>query len=458
MSRSIPWLWKRLPIEKLIEFLRIPAEQQHASAWFEETFNARTQAELVGNLLDELLSKGPSVDSFYENRLIAAKKTAKAWLDALRTPPRARLAQWRDRKGVPAFDPGPERAIEEGVAWLCRAQDHSASRDGGVARDFSLIDGWSSSYPETTGYIADTFIVHGGETRNRHLVKRAFNMLDWLVSIQLADGAFQGGTVGLTPLLPGTFDTGQVLIGLTAGTHIDERYRRPMIRAADWLLNAQDTDGCWRRYETPFAAPGEKVYETHAAIGLFRAAVLEPGRGYAEAAIAQVRWALGRQTANGWFHNCCLTDPERPLTHTLGYALRGVVEAYLWTRDKEFLQAACRTADALLRAFGADGRLAGRLTSQWRPAADWVCLSGTSQIAESLLLLFDATQSGDFRNVARAANAFVRRTLSTAGPLEIRGGVKGSFPVDGWYGRWQYLNWACKFMIDANRAELRVGR
>jgi hypothetical protein len=388
-------------------------------------------------------------------KLIAVKKTAYAWFDAFRTPARARAAQLRDRMGVPAFDPGPGRAIDEGIAWLCYAQDRSASRDGGVARHFSLIDGWSSSYPETTGYIADTFITYGSEAQSRRLFERGCRMLDWLVSIQFPDGAFQGGLIDHTPRLPATFDTGQVLIGLAAGARIDERYREPMIRAADWLLRAQDPDGCWRKYETPFAAPGEKVYETHAAIGLFRAAMLEPNRGYAEAAIAQVRWALGHQRANGWFDNCCLTDTDNPLTHTLGYALRGVVEAYLSTQDQEFLEAACRMARGVVRAFGPDGRLAGRLTSQWRPAAGWVCLTGTSQIAESLLLLFDVSKCDDFRNAACAANSFVRRTLATAGPPEIRGGVKGSFPIDGWYGRWQYLNWACKFMIDANRAELR---
>ena len=40
---------------------------------------------------------------------------------------------------------------------------------------------------------------------------------------------------------------------------------------------------------------------------------------------------------------------------------------------------------------------------------------------------------------------------------EIRGGVKGSQPIGGDYGKWQYLNWACKFTIDANRAELAAG-
>lgn len=40
-----------------------------------------------------------------------------------------------------------------------------------------------------------------------------------------------------------------------------------MRRAADWLVETQDADGCWRRHPTPFAEPGEKVYETHVAWG-----------------------------------------------------------------------------------------------------------------------------------------------------------------------------------------------
>ena len=53
-----------------------------------------------------------------------------------------------------------ERVLHEVIDWLCRAQDHSASADGGVARDYSLIHGWATSYPETTGYIIPTFLAY----------------------------------------------------------------------------------------------------------------------------------------------------------------------------------------------------------------------------------------------------------------------------------------------------------
>jgi len=48
----------------------------------------------------------------------------------------------------------------------------------------------------------------------------------------------------------------------------------------------------------------------------------------------------------------------------------------------------------------------------------------------------------------------VRRTVKVEGPSGIVGGVKGSFPVNGWYGAYEYLNWAAKFSIDSNLLEM----
>ena len=227
------------------------------------------------------------------------KRSAKNWLEWFQLPPAARSAQRIDRKGLPTVDPGPHRVIEEAIAWLGCAQDNSITRDGGVARHYSVIDGWAASYPETTGYIVSTLFAHAQETDNDELSRRARRMLDWLVDIQFPEGGFQGGMVNQTPRVPVTFNTGQILIGLAAGASLDERYREPMRKAADWLVATQDADGCWRKHPTPFAAPGEKTYETHVSLGLFRAAAVEPARGYLEAALKQVDWALTNQAANG---------------------------------------------------------------------------------------------------------------------------------------------------------------
>jgi hypothetical protein len=379
-----------------------------------------------------------------------------------RLPHAAKREIAADRRGLPEYDPGIERVIADGVAWLGRAQDHSCSYDGGVARHFSLVDGWGSSYPETTGYIVPTLLEYaehcGGEAREEAR-NRARRMLDWLVSIQFPEGGFQGGLIDSEPKLPVTFNTGQILLGLAAGVRtFGEYYREPMRRAADWLAETQDTDGCWRKHPTPFAQPGEKAYETHVAWGLLVAALVEGSSGgrWAEAGLANVHWALGHQRPNGWFAKCCLENEARPLTHTIGYALRGLIEAYLFTKAPALLAAAQKTADGLLTAIRADGFLPGRLGPDWRGTVRWSCLTGTAQIACCWLLLHEQTGRPSYRDAARVANHFVRRTVKVEGPPETLGAVKGSFPVHEGYCSYQYPNWACKFVVDSNLLERRA--
>jgi len=384
--------------------------------------------------------------------LTSLRKKFSAVREYLRLTPAAKAERRRDRQGLPPDEPGIDRAVEEAVAWLGRAQDNSASHDGGVARHYSLLDGWSTSYPETTGYIVPTLLACARALNQDDLRQRARRMLDWLVSIQFPEGGFQAGPIGAEPKVPTIFNTGQIMMGLAAGVREfgDERYHAAMCRAADWLVQAQDPDGCWRQFPSPFTAPGDRTYDTHVAWGLLEAARVEPDKPYAEAALANVRWALALQQPNGWLDRCCLQMPSQPLTHTLGYALRGVVEAYRFSRDESFLKAARKTADALLAAMSREGFLPGRLDAQWRGAVPWACLTGTVQIAGCWLILYQETAEEKYREGARAANRYVRRTVRVDGPAETRGGVKGSFPVDGAYGRYQYLNWACKFFIDAH--------
>jgi hypothetical protein len=362
----------------------------------------------------------------------------------------ARAEMWREQRtsggpGLPI-----DRMIGEALAWIGRAQDSALSSDGGVARHYCLVTGWGASYPETTGYIVPTVIREAQAVRNTELLERARKMLDWLVSIQMPSGGFRGGVTSDGSAVPVTFNTGQILLGLAAGvSHFGPAYRQAMIAGADWLVQTQDDDGCWRKHPTSHARPGEKTYETHVAWGLYEAARVEPGRGYAEAATKNLNWALSHQTENGWFSSCCLTDPLNPLTHTIGYALRGLIEGYLFTRDGKILEKANKTAEGVLLALQPDGFLPGRLDSQWRGAVSWSCLTGTAQMAACWLLLYRETGNPLFKQAAFAANRYVRGTVRLDGPPETRGAVKGSFPVSGGYVRFQYPNWACKFFIDA---------
>jgi hypothetical protein len=371
-------------------------------------------------------------------------------------PAVAKAERHSDRLGLPSQDPGVEQAIVEAVAWLGRAQDHSVTHDGGVAGYFSLVTGWSPSYPETTGYIVPTMLKYARWRGDQDARKRAKRMLDWLVSIQLPGGGFQGGMIDSKPIVPVSFNTGQILLGLASGIREFGDHHESMRRAADWLVKTQDPDGCWRKYPSPLTMPGEKVYDTHIAWALLEAARIAPDKPYADAALANVRWALSLQHENGWFEKCCLTDPKRPLTHTLGYALRGIIEAYRFTNEGALLQAARKTADGLLKAIRDDGFLPGRLHRDWSAGVPWACLTGSVQIAYCWLILYQYTGETRYRDAAFAANRYVRRTMKAGEPPETRGAIKGSFPVNGGYQSYRYLNWACKFFIDSNLLEMAV--
>ena len=103
-----------------------------------------------------------------------------------------------------------------------------------------------------------------------------------------------------------------------------------------------------------------------------------------------------------------------------------------------------------------DGRLAGRLNATWNAEADWVCLTGSAQIAHCFILMYEATGDERFLDAGCRMNRYVRRTLILDGDPDVVGGIRGSFPVDGEYGAFRFLNWAAKFFIDSNRAELRA--
>jgi hypothetical protein len=370
-------------------------------------------------------------------------------------PAAAVAAAERDRRNGPGKDPGTQAAIDSGLAWLSEAQARSRTQDGGVARDYSHVSGWASSYPETTGYIAPTFLEHASAGSERE--SRARRMLDWLVSIQLEDGAFQGGKVDEQPVRPVTFNTGQILFGLAAGAErFGEPYTTAMTRAADWLVATQAEDGCWRDHPSPFAGPGEKTFDTHVAWALFEAARVSDRRDWGDTGVANVRWAMGHQRPNGFLDSCCLSNPAEPLTHTIGYALRGIIEAYRYSKDGAMLNSARRMADGIRGALRDDGFLAGRLNGDWRAASDWVCLTGSVQIAACWLLLFEIDGRETDLDAGLAANAYVRRTLDMASGPETRGAVRGSFPIDGGYNPYMFPNWAAKFMIDSCALEERI--
>jgi hypothetical protein len=348
------------------------------------------------------------------------------------------------------------------MEWLCRAQD--AAGGGGVAYGYALrkttIDprraGWLPPYPETTGYIIPTFLDYFRLTGREEFRTRAIEMARWEIEVQMDSGAVLAGPLGLPPA-PAIFNTGQVLFGWVAAFEEtgDETFLAAAIRAADYLVDHQD-DGVWE-LGSPYSHHSAHTYDARVAWGLLEVARVTQQPAHREAAIRNLDMAVEKQAGNGWFADCCLTDHDRPLLHTLAYTAESLLAAGGILDEAAYSEAARSTAEALLVAQRPDGSLAGRFDSEWRSAVAWSCLTGSAQTAVIWLRLFERTGDARYFDAARRANQQLCGTqdISSNRP-GIRGGIKGSHPVWSRYLSFVYINWAAKFFADALMLDQRL--
>lgn len=370
-----------------------------------------------------------------------------------------------ERRGHPVEpDHGPH--LSAALDWLIRAQD--ATPDDGFARGYSVTwnpyfraRGWQASYPETTGYIIPTlYLAEGHLGGDGALADRAERAARWEAQIQLPSGAVKGGVIG-QGTSPSVFNTGQVIFGwLAAFRHSgDEAFASAAARAASFLISALDEDGHWRRGNSKFARGDATNYNARTAWALAEAGAHLGEKRFTAGAARALRAVARLQHANGWIPDCCLSDPERPLLHTLAYALRGLLEGGTVLEDEELIAAAARASERLAEMVRPDGWLAGRYDRSWAPSAEWSCLTGEAQMANVWLRLHGLTGEEKWLEPVPPVLRFLKGTQSrTSRDPGVNGGIKGSAPMAGGYGRYQILNWATKFFIDALIRHERAAR
>lgn len=336
--------------------------------------------------------------------------------------------------------------------WIVRAQD--ATGDGGVAGRYLLRSGWTSSYPETTGYLVPTFLALAARLADSSYQERAARCIEFLRPLQLASGAFPGREVRENRTEPSPFNTAQILCGLHAWYHVTKNVEvlGAARRAADWLVSVQDPDGAFRRHAYLGVA---STYTAHASCWLaeFGRDIVEPR--YELAAARHLDWVLGHQDAqSGWFDLAGFTteDHQRRIavTHTIAYTIAGVLTSSVALNRPDGIEAAAKAARAVARRLELLGWLPGRLDHRWRPAADFACMTGNAQMALIWFRLFELQHDARLVNAALKALDLVKRSqpLNTTDP-GIRGGIPGSDPIWGDYIPLALPNWAAKFFIDA---------
>ena len=356
-------------------------------------------------------------------------------------------------------------ALEAAYDWICCAQD--AFDDGGVARSYSLVyktyfnrKGWFPSYPETTGYIIPTIFNYSERAGNREAFNRAVRMADWECDIQMANGAIQGGFIG-QPVSPAIFNTGQVIFGwVDAFSNTgNETYLSCALKAGEFLVGCQDEDGAWRKNLSDFTT--DKIpfyaYNTRTAWALYMLYEQTGEKKYLNHSIKNIEFTLKHQKDNGFFENNCLSDPAKPLLHTVAYCIRGILEIGIRYDHPSYVEKAQKAADQLLQKMNGDGRLAGRFDMNWKEMVDWSCLTGQAQMAIIWGKLFKATKNSIYLNGLKKVNRFLMaKQVLSPGKGPLHGGIPGSEPMSGNYGKFEILSWAVKFFMDALMFEERI--
>ncbi|MGQ0715398.1 MAG: formyltransferase family protein [Gemmatimonadaceae bacterium] len=357
-----------------------------------------------------------------------------------------------------------EDHLRAAADWLERAQD--ATHDGGVSGRYHIGTGWSSSYPETTGYLIPTLMSLADALGEERFRERAARCVEFLDQVQLATGAFPAGEVHENRTTPSVFNSAQILHGIVQ-FHLatgDERALGMARRAADWLVAQQDEDGAFRKHaynELPVA------YASHASCWIAEAGAALGEPRWLESARRHLDWTLAQcDPTTGWFDHMGFdardASERMAVTHTIAYTLWGILHTSVILGRADGVAAVRRAATAIARRLELSRRLPGVLDCQWRGRARFTCLTGNAQMALIWLRLHAMEQDFVLLNAALKAIDDVKAAQPMSHPnLGIRGGIPGSDPVWGDYIRFALPNWAAKYFVDAllaKRAALsRVG-
>lgn len=329
-------------------------------------------------------------------------------------------------------------ALPEAIDWLLMSQERMA--DDGMG-SYHLVDGWTSSYPETTGYIIPTLIRYGSEGS----IAAAIRAADWLITIQKPSGGWQSMRID-DDRPEVVFNTGQVMRGLIAAyehTH-DKKYLDSARKAADWLVSIQEDDGRWEKHVFMGVS---RVYDSYVVAPLIKLGQLAEVTDYVESGKRNLSWIMNKQLDNGWFPDCDNTTKhnDRPIIHTIAYTADGLIESGILLNDQQVIGSGKRTADSLLDRLDLVKKH-GRWDKDWNGSEDLICTGG-AQIGITWLRLYSITK--EQRYLEGASDMASHLCMIQSGHTgDARGALQGSYPLWGRYEKFAFPNWATKYHAD----------
>ena len=339
-------------------------------------------------------------------------------------------------------------ATENAVNWLIHSQ--KTMKDHGFG-SYHIINKWSSSYPETSGYIIPTLIEFGQNTNNPTIINKAISSANWLLKIQKESGGWQGGRVEENnPEI--VFNTAQIIRGLIAVYKLnkDKKYLDSAVRAADWLCSAQSEEGYWKENAL---MNSERVYDSYVDVPLILVYLLTSEKKYLDTASKNLDWIIDKkQKANGWFEDCdnTIKNNDRPILHTISYTIDGLLDSGIILYNDKYIKAAEKPAKVLLEKFQKQGFLNGRYNNKWQ-GSEYMILTGCAQISIVWMKLYKLGKGNEYLEAAKKMNSILLtiQKRSRKESADTKGALSGSFPIWGRYEPFAFPNWATKYFIDS---------
>jgi hypothetical protein len=356
----------------------------------------------------------------------------------------------------------PEAEIEqihllEALDWLMHAQDISPY--GGLSRGYSFgwntfcpKKGWQLAHPKPTAE-AIVALFDCAEAMHRiDLRQRAIDLADWLVKTQMYSGAIRGGALNEAPASE-VINTALAILGWTrtAKETGSDRYGLAARNASNFLLDLHH------------GAAGQSDATILSAMGL---ALIQSGiflEEYTCCAVGErcMSRAISFQEKNGWFHGTSRDASDHILLQTLAATVENILCGGIILDNDKYIRAARLTADILQEKFRHDNILSGQFLRDWTGDAPWSSQLGNGKMATIWIRLFQITEQDDYLSSAQRMLQILKRGQNrTSTNPGLRGGIKGCYPCDGDFGRYQTLSSATVQFINclllAERTALKV--
>src|SRR5512135_389460 len=293
--------------------------------------------------------------------------------------------------------------LERALGWCAQ---HTIEGQGIIVHTRKRVP-----YAEVTGYFVPTLYAWNE-------VDLARSCTRWLVSIQLAEGAFPAPDG-----VPYSFDTAQVMRGLCAALERGELVEEPLRNAADWLLGQIDSQG---RLATPstelWGDIANDLIHVYTAYPLIRAGELLHKTEYVEA---------GRRIQSYYSDQPSLVGFNR-LSHFHAYAMEALWELGEFGLARQGMA----EVEKLQRR---DGSVPAY------PDVKWICSTGIAQYAVVWYKMGNRERAD--------------RALSYLESIQNRsGGFFGSYGKGAKYIPGAEISWAVKYFLDACYLRLEGGR